>query len=335
MNNTKTINDYLARLDALRKEALGIKEEPTAEDIRAEEAYAVAFKDLLHTGIPQNAVKKGSDGSGGFLVPDTFEKKIVRGLTEKSLLRKLGTVIKTNKRMKIPTVVTNGEATWVSEGELVPVGEATYGEIVLDAYKLAHKVIVSDEMLEDADFDVEDYIRQLFVESISDAEESAFFTGDGNGKPLGIIHQTEVGFTSESVGNINYDDVLNLIHSIKSPYRKNAALIMSEDAITKLLSIPHYHGNSPWEISPQDDVPNQLFGYPVYTTNYLDRVEGGSKPVLFGDFSYYWIGERGKRSVKRLVERYAENGQVAYITSERIDAKLVLAEAVKALEIKA
>ena len=190
MNNTKTINDYLARLDALRKEALGIKEEPTAEDIRAEEAYAVAFKDLLHTGIPQNAVKKGSDGSGGFLVPDTFEKKIVRGLTEKSLLRKLGTVIKTNKRMKIPTVVTNGEATWVPEGELVPVGEATYGEIVLDAYKLAHKVIVSDEMLEDADFDVEDYIRQLFVESISDAEESAFFTGDGNGKPLGIILQT-------------------------------------------------------------------------------------------------------------------------------------------------
>ena len=30
MNNNKTINDYLARLDALRKEALGIKEEPTA-----------------------------------------------------------------------------------------------------------------------------------------------------------------------------------------------------------------------------------------------------------------------------------------------------------------
>ena len=335
MNNTKTINDYLARLDALRKEAIGINEEPTAEDIRAEEAYAVAFKDMLNTGIPQNAVKKGSDGSGGFLVPDTFEKKIVRGLTEKSLLRKLGTVIKTNKRMKIPTVISNGEATWVPEGELVPVGEATYGEIVLDAYKLAHKVIVSDEMLEDADFDVEDYIRQLFVESISAAEESAFFTGDGNGKPLGIIHQAEVGFTSESVGNINYDDVLNLIHSIKSPYRKNAVLIMSEDAITKLLSISHYHGNSPWEVSLQDDAPDQLFGYPVYTTNYLDRVEGGSKPVLFGDFSYYWIGERGKRSVKRLVERYAENGQVAYITSERIDAKLVLTEAVKALEIKA
>ena len=335
MKKFKNYDDYLARLNALKEETIETKHTSTEEECKDDKAYASAFWDAMHKGMPSNALKKGSNGSGGYLIPDTFEKKIVRGLTEKSLLRKLGTVIKTNKRMKIPTVISNGEATWVPEGELVPVGEATYGEIVLDAYKLAHKVIVSDEMLEDADFDVEDYIRQLFVESISAAEESAFFTGDGNGKPLGIIHQAEVGFTSESVGNINYDDVLNLIHSIKSPYRKNAVLIMSEDAITKLLSIPHYHGNSPWEVSLQDDAPDQLFGYPVYTTNYLDRVEGGSKPVLFGDFSHFWIGERGKRSVKRLVERYADQGQVAYITSERIDAKLVLPEAVKSLEVKA
>ena len=335
MKKFKNYDDYLARLNALKEETIETKHTSTEEECKDDKAYASAFWDAMHTGMPSNALKKGSNGSGGYLIPDTFEKKIVRGLTEKSLLRKLGTVIKTNKRMKIPTVISNGEATWVPEGELVPVGEATYGEIVLDAYKLAHKVIVSDEMLEDADFDVEDYIRQLFVESISAAEESAFFTGDGNGKPLGIIHQAEVGFTSESVGNINYDDVLNLIHSIKSPYRKNAVLIMSEDAITKLLSIPHYHGNSPWEVSLQDDAPDQLFGYPVYTTNYLDRVEGGSKPVLFGDFSHFWIGERGKRSVKRLVERYADQAQVVYITSERIDAKLVLPEAVKSLEVKA
>ena len=244
MKKFKNYDDYLARLNALKEETIETKRTSTEEECEDDKAYASAFWDAMHTGMPQNALKKGSDGSGGYLIPDTFEKKIVRGLTEKSLLRKLGTVIKTNKRMKIPTVISNGEATWVPEGELVPVGEATYGEIVLDAYKLAHKVIVSDEMLEDADFDVVDYIRQLFVESISAAEESAFFTGDGNGKPLGIIHQAEVGFTSESVGNINYDDVLNLIHSIKSPYRKNAVLIMSEDAITKLLSIPHYHGNS-------------------------------------------------------------------------------------------
>ena len=334
MNNTKTYNDYLARLETLKEEMLGIKRDPTAEERKIEAEYAVAFKDMLHTGMPQKALRRGSAGSGNFIVPDTFEQKLVKGLTEKSLIRKLGTVMKTNTKMRIPTIIADGEAAWIPENEPVKFSEAVYGEIVLDAYKLAHKVVVSDEMLEDAQFDVEDYIRQLFVESVSAAEELALFIGDGNGKPTGLLHQTSVGWVSEKAGDITYDDILNLIHSVKSPYRKNAVLVMSEDAITKLLSIIHYHGNSPWDVSLKDGTSKTLFGYPVYTTNYLDRVLPGTKPVLFGDFSYFWIGERGKRSVKRLVERYADQGQVAYITSERIDAKLVLPEAVKSLEVK-
>ena len=334
MNNTKTYNDYLARLDALKEEILGIKRDPTEEERKIEAEYAVAFKDMLHTGMPQKALRRGSAGSGNFIVPDTFEQKLVKGLTEKSLIRKLGTVMKTNTTMRIPTIIADGEAAWIPENEPVQFSEAVYGEIVLDAYKLAHKVVVSDEMLEDANFDVEDYIHQLFVESVSAAEELALFIGDGNGKPTGLLHQTSVGWVSEKAGDITYDDILNLIHSVKSPYRKNAVLVMSEDAITKLLSIIHYHGNSPWDVSLKDGTSKTLFGYPVYTTNYLDRVLPGTKPVLFGDFSYFWIGERGKRSVKRLVERYADQGQVAYITSERIDAKLVLPEAVKSLEVK-
>ena len=335
MKNTKTINDYLARLDALRKEALGIKEEPTAEDLKNEEAYARAFTDMLHTGIPQNAVKKGSDGSGGFLVPDTFEKKLVRGLTEKSILRKLGTVIKTNKRMKIPTIVSNGKATWVPEGAPIQFTEPIYGEIVLDAYKLAHRVLVSDEMLEDADFDVEDYIRQMFVESVSDAEERALFSGDGNGKPLGILHQASVGAVTSKADSIDFDDIINLIHSVKEPYRKNAVLILSQDAICKLRLQRLYRGRPGFDDPLKDGEPELLMGCPYYICDHLDRVEGGGKVAMYGDFSHFWIGERGKRSTKRLVERYADNGQVAYITSERIDAKLVIPESVKILEVKA
>jgi predicted phage gp36 major capsid-like protein len=56
---------------------------------------------------------------------------------------------------------------------------------------------------------------------------------------------------------------------------------------------------------------------------------------LFGDFSYFWIAEHGKRNIKRLSERYADLGQVGFFVSQRVDAKLVLPEAVKALEIKA
>lgn len=335
MNNTKTYNDYLARLDALKEEMLGIKRNPTEEEQKIQAEYAIAFRDMLHTGMPQNTIKIGSDGSGGFLVPDTLEEKLVEGLTKDNLLRRIGTVLKTTKTMKIPRVVEEGSASWIPEGEIVRVSETTFGEIVLDAYKLAKRVLVSDELLEDAAFDVEDFIYQMFVHAIAKAEEAAFITGDGNGKPVGIVYQAEVGKVIDNAADLSFDDLIDLIFSVKEAYRKNAVFILSEDTEVKLKKLGLYDGKPAWRKALNEEELDMLLGYPVYVTNEMPDVDAGNKPVLFGDFSYFWIGERGKRSVKRLVERYADHGQVAYITSERIDAKLVLPEAVKSLEVKA
>jgi HK97 family phage major capsid protein len=333
MNNTKTYSEHLAKLNALRDEILGIKRDPTAEERKIEAEYAVAFKDMLHTGMPQNALKMGSDGSGGFLVPDTFEKKLVQGLTNENLLRRLGTVLKTTKTMKIPKVVEEGSASWIPEGEIVRVSETTFGEIVLDAYKLAKRVLVSDELLEDADFDVEDFIYQMFVHAIAKAEEAAFFTGDGNGKPAGIVYQAEVGKVIDNAADLSFDDLIDLIFSVKEPYRKNAVFILSEDTEVKLKKLGLYDGKPAWRKALNEEEPDMLLGYPVYVTNEMPDVDAGNKPILFGDFSYYWIIIRDEVSVKVLKELYYDDMQIGYIAREYLDAKLIRPEAIKVIQM--
>ena len=76
-----------------------------------------------------------------------------------------------------------------------------------------------------------------------------------------------------------------------------------------------------------------LFGHRVFVSNYMSESVPASKPVLFGDFSYFWIGDRGKRNIKRLNEAYAKFGQVGFLLSERADSKLVLKGAVKGLKV--
>ena len=127
--------------------------------------------------------------------------------------------------------------------------------------------------------------------------------------------------------------MLELEYSVKSAYRKNAVWVMSEDAYHKLRRITHYNGQGVWRKNLKDGDPVRLFNYPIYICKAMDDVAPDSIPVLFGDFSYFWIGDRGKRVIKRLVERYADRDQVAFITSERVDAKLVLPDAVKMLKI--
>ncbi len=333
MNNTRNASDLMARLDAIAENIPEIQRDKTEAAARKAAAYNTAFWDTMHTGMPHNALKEGSDGTGGYLVPNTYEDKLVKSLSRKNVLRQISRTIQTTHRMHIPVAGDGEGADWIPENTVMKFMEAEFGEVILDAHKLAASIRASDEMLEDGGVDLEQYIMDMFSERIGTAEEKAFIGGDGNGKPLGLVYQAQLGAVSELEKDITMEDMVNLEYSLKSEYRKNAVWLMSEDAYNRLRRIPHYQGHGVWRNDLKEGDPVRLFGYPIYICKAMDDVEPGSIPVMFGDFRHYWIGDRGKRVIKRLVERYADRGQVAFITSERVDAKLVLPEAVKMLKI--
>lgn len=333
MSNIKTAAEAMQRLEELKLEITGKKPESTAEAKKRAAAYRTAFWETMHTGMPTNALKAGSDGSGGYLVPDTYEENLVEALTRENVLRKISHRIQTTRRLRIPVVESMGAADWIVENQPMKFVDAKFGEIVLDAYKLGTSILVTDEMLEDNGVDLEKHILDVFSQRIGAAEEKAFIKGDGKGKPLGLIYQAELGAESELEKDITMDDMIELEHSLKEEYRKDAVWLMSEDAYHRLRRIPHYRGHGLWRQNLAEGEPVSLFGYPLYICKALDDVVPGGIPVLFGDFSYFWIGDRGKRVIKRLVERYADRGQVAFLASQRVDAKLVLPEAVKMLRI--
>ena len=93
-------------------------------------------------------------------------------------------------------------------------------------------------------------------------------------------------------------------------------------------------GNYIWNPSVQAGVPDMILNRPYYTSSYVPTLEAGSKAIAFGDFKYYWIGDRQGRTFKRLNEVFAMNGQVGFIASQRVDGRLILPEAVKTLTIK-
>lgn len=333
MSKLRNADEAIRRLEEMEAQWSGKKADPSAEAKKQAAAYNAAFWETMHTGMPQNSLKVGSDGAGGYLVPDTYEETLVQALAVKNVIRQVAKTISTTQKMHIPVASGIGDAAWIREGEPWSINEAGFGEVVLDAYKLATAIRVSDEMLEDGGVDIEEYIRKIYAERIGEAEEEAFIRGNGKGKPLGLMYQASVGAMSEVDGDITLDDIINLEHSVKQPYRNNAVWLMSEDALRTLRRIRHYDGRPLWNTNLQEGEPEYLFGYRIYICKSMDDVVPGGIPVMFGDFRHFWIGDRGKRVIKRLVERYADRGQVAFITTERVDAKLVLPDAVKMLKV--
>lgn len=286
----KTVNELKERLDAI----MGVKKEECKPDV------VPAFWDMVYTGKVQNALKESSDGSGGYLVPDSFDKQIVDGLRDENVLRRISRVVKTEHTLRIPITDETGTAQWIDEEHPFVDSDVSFDQVTLDAFKLGTLIKVSEEMLEDCAVNMEQYLKKEFVCRIADAEEEAFLCGNGVGKPLGLVHQAKEVPVSGSV--LNFDTIIDLYYALPRLYRDNATFLCSENAYRELRKIKTAAGHNLWTD------PDELLGCPIYTSRYLDDIVPGGMPILFGDFSYYWIGERGKTTLRRLNERYADKG---------------------------
>lgn len=298
---------------------------------RASNEYKDAMLTALRSNFRQvsNVLQEGVDADGGYLVPDEYDTRLIQKLEENNIVRSLATNIKTSGEHKINIASTAPAAAWIEEGDTLSFGEAAFDQKILDAHKLHVAVKVTEELLYDNAFGLENFLIDSFGKAIGNAEENAFLNGTGEGQPTGIFATTGGGtyITAKTTGA---DAIIELVYNLKRAYRKNAAFIMNDKMIATIRTYKDGNGAYMWQPSLVQGEPDRLLGYPVYTSQYAPE-----DSIAFGDFSYYNIGDRGVRSFKQLTELFAGNGMIGYVAKERVDGKLVLPEAVQILKVVA
>ena len=310
---------------------------------RASDDYRKNFWNAMRSKAPMpavtNALQVGTDSEGGYLVPDEYERTLVEALEEENIFRQMAKVIKTSSGdRKIPVVASKGTASWIDEEGAYPESDDSFGQVSIGAYKLGTMIKVSEELLNDSVFDLQSYISREFARRIGAKEEEAFFTGDGKGKPLGVLAATggaETGVTAASATAVTADELMDLYYSLKSPYRKKSVWVLNDSTIKAIRKLKDNNGQYLWQPSLAAGTPDMILGRPIKTSAYMPAMAAGAKTIAFGDFSYYWIADRQGRSFKRLNELFAASGQVGFLASQRVDGKMILAEAVKVLVQKA
>ena len=309
---------------------------------RASDSYKAAFwRTMRDKAVPHevlNALQVGTDSEGGYLVPDEYERTLVQGLEEENVLRSLCTVIQTSSGdRKIPIVASHGTASWVDEEGTIPDSDDSFGQISIGAHKVATMIKVSDELLQDSVFDIENYISAEFARRIGAAEEEAFINGNGTGRPTGLLHATNGAGTGVTTAGttIVADEIFDLVHSIKSVYRKKAVFLLNDSTVKAIRKLKDGQGQYLWQPGLKEGQPDTLLNYRLVTSPYMPEIGAGKKVILFGDFKSYWIADRQGRSFQRLNELFAVTGQVGFRATQRVDGRLVLAEAMKCLAVKA
>ncbi|HFU3867181.1 TPA: phage major capsid protein [Streptococcus suis] len=294
--------------------------EKPAKTGRASDEYKTGMLQALRTNFRQvsNILQEGVDADGGYLVPEEYDHRLIDVLNEENIMRKLGHKITTSGEHKINIAATKPAAAWIEEGGALQFTDATFDQILK----------VTEELLYDNAFGLENYIIDQFGKALANAEEDAFLNGTGKGQPLGLFAETGGGTLAKTVATPKPEDVIDLIYALKRPYRKNASFIMNDAAVAAIRSFKDNNGAFMWQPSCVAGEPDKLMGYDIYTSPFCP-----ANMMAFGDYNYYNIGDRGTRSFKQLTELFAGNGMIGFVAKERVDGKLILPEAVQILKV--
>lgn len=281
-------------------------------------------------------LSKAASG-GGFFVPTDLADSIVRAM--RFLPGGVAALAKTmttssGETMQIPLNLTHGTAAWIAESGSYTPSDETITQASISAYKAGTKIIVSEELLTDSAFDLSGFISTEFGERIGALAEAAYISGDGSGKPTGILDAASAVTVSTlpagQVATSTWTAVAQAIYTVPAQYRGNMSILMSDGMFVRLATLVDSTGAPLWTQSTASGAPDRFAGFPVYPHPNLAAPGANAKSLIVGDFSRgYWIRRVDGVYMQRQNELHSDSGQVGFRAYLRLDGKVVLADALR------
>ena len=269
--------------------------------------------------------------TAAYAMPSKANTAYEKAVSEESLMRQIASVLtQYSEASNILAAASDDVVEFVPETGSINIQDVIddFTRIPVGRNKLATLLRLPVSFVSDAAFDLKGYLVKRLAKAFARAEDKGFISGSGVNEPVGLLHDTEGAEIGTTASDIAFDDVIDLYFSVKPEYRRNGVWLMNDETALTLKKMKDNAGNYLWRGS--DDT---ILGKPVIISEYMPNAEAGAKPILFGDFSFYWIVKRSPVTVKALRELFALHGQVGYLAFEFVDGRLVRLEAVKALQI--
>lgn len=334
-------NDRIDQLEERIKEVKLAQARPTfATQVEEDQAYLrkQAFTKLLRAGgkadptsvLTPEEVKLLSildNSSAGYLAPTEFVNEIIKSVEEISPVRQAARVMTTSlTAVQIPRRTANAAASWVAEsGTISEDTSLQYGLEEIKTHKLAVRVDVTDELLNDSAFDIERELRMEFAEALAQAEGAAFVTGNGVGKPEGLLTNADIAsVNSLAAADITASGLIDLYYNQEGEYARNGAWMMKRSTIKAVRQLTDVDGQYLWQPGLQSGQPATLLGAPIFEAVDMPAIAASATPILFGDFRRaYRIVDRVGMQLLRDPFSASTSGQIRWIATKRLGAQVV------------
>jgi HK97 family phage major capsid protein len=350
-------------IDALRQELALLKrkvddgviaaQRPALDGVKTAAASSFVEQYLrkgIESGLEQKAIGSSSDAIGGYAVPREIDDKIDRTLVAISPIRSVANVVKVGSAGYRKLITTGGTPSgWVGfEAARPATNTPTFSEIVPANGELYANPAASQQMLDDAMFDVESWLAQEIATEFARAEGMSFVKGTGTNQPLGFLSSPDAATAdgARPQGTLQFlgtgvaggfpasnpqDKILDLVQSLRSPYRQGAAFVMNSATATAVRKFKTADGAYVWQPGLVSGQPATLLGYPVIEAEDMPDIAANSLSIAFGNFKAgYVIAERNATTILR--DPFTNKPYVHFYATKRVGGQVVNSEAIKLLK---
>ncbi len=317
----------------------------------AQEEHKAAFCAYLRKGaegdlplLEKKALSVSSDPDGGYLVTPTMSQTILKTILESSPIRQLAAV-ETISSDSLEMIEDKDEAVtgWTSETASVSeTASPQIGKRNIPVHELYAQPKATQKLIDDSSIDIENWLSEKLSDAFSRKENAAFVSGDGVGKPRGILTYAS-GTTwgkieqinSGSNGQITADSLINLFYALKEAYAVKATFIMNRASVQQARLLKEATTNQYlWQPGLAAGAPDTLLGVPVLQAADMPTPATGSLSVAIADFNKaYQVVDRS--GIRVLRDPFTDKPFVKFYTTKRVGGDVVNFEAIKLLKLSA
>jgi HK97 family phage major capsid protein len=362
---TLTTPDVVQRLDDLNADVTELKgqldrvhRQAQRPLLRGNEARQSAFVngylrkgfDAGLAGYEAKSINFTTPGDGGFALPKEIDAAIEAKLRDISPIRAVATVVKTGSADYRKLVATNGIASgWVNETALRPeTATNIFAEVQVPTGELYANPAATQAMLDDAGFDVAQWLTDEIAIEFAQKEGAAFIAGTGVQRPKGFL-VNPTATTADGVrpfGTLQYlasgaagafvasnpqDKIVDLVHTLRPAFRQGAVFVMNSKTLSVVRKFKDSTGQFLWQPSLAVNRPATLLGYQVIEAEDMPDIAADSLSIAFGNFQHgYVIADR--TDVRVLRDPFSNKPFVNFYATKRVGGAVVNSEAIKVMK---
>lgn len=302
---------------------------------------------LQRKGLSEMEVKAlsvSSDPSGGYLVAPEMSDRVIEKVFESSPIRQIAAVETIGSdALEMRDDLGEASSGWVAEsGARAKTATPTVGLRRIPVHELYAYPEATQKMLDDAAFNVEEWLDRKVSEKFTRDEATAFVNGNGVGKPRGFLTYPAGTTNPGQIEQINgghasllqADGLIKLFYGIKDLYAANGTWLMKRSTVQEVRLLKDTTNQYLWQPGLAGGQPDTLLTRPIVKADDMPAVAANALAVAFGDFrAAYQIVDRV--GIRVLRDPFTNKPFVGFYTTKRVGGDVANFEAIKIQKIAA